>query len=614
MKKWFRNIFIVLFVSTLLTDVVFAQQSATKADSSKLYRDIETFSQKRKSTKFLYRLLFKPVEIPVQKITKAKTKKKVEIEKPYSAFEGKIIRAIYITTLDPFGRHATDTVVTGQNLLTEAGNRMHFRTLRLTIHNLLLFKKNQPFDSLLVKESERLIRSQKYVHEVAFRVVDAGKVSDSVDIYIRELDKWSFIPEGGISTENIRIVITEKNVLGTGHELKNDFRRNYIKSVNSYDVNYSIPNINNTYISSTLHYATDGYKNYSRSLSVDRPFFSPFAKWAAGMSLSSQYRRDSLKTADLVNVPYTLKYGTQDFWGGNAQRIFKGNTEIARVTHLITTARYLRIRFDAAPAPIYDSAQIYSNENFYLAGIGIATRKYFQDSYIFGYGITEDVPVGAAYGLTGGYQIKGSTGRLYTGARFSFGNYIKWGYMSTNLEYGTFWRSSLAEQTVITAGINYFTGLIEIANWKFRQFMKPQITLGIHRFPTEGITINNENGIRGFDASLPGTKKMMLTLQTQSYAPWHFLGFCFGPYIIYSMGLLGNSSTGFIRSHVYSQFGLGLLMKNEYLVLTNFQLSVSFYPIIPGAGENIFKLNSNTSTDFGFRDFSIGKPGAVAYQ
>jgi hypothetical protein len=613
MKKWFKNIFILFFVSVLLCGDVFAQQDA-KADSSKLYRDIETFSKKRKSTKFIYRLLFKPVEIPVNTIAKTKSKKKPEVQKPYSAFEGKIIRDIYIITLDPFGYSVKDTVVKSQNKLSHAGNKMHFRTLRITIRNLLLFKKNQPFDSLLVKESERLIRTQKYVHEVAFKIVDAGKNSDSVDIYIRELDKWSFIPAGAISTENIRIIITEKNVFGTGHEFKNDFLRNYIKSINSYDLNYSIPNINNTYISSALHYATDGYKNYSRSLSVDRSFFSPFAKWAAGMSLSSQFKRDSLKTAELVNVPYTLKYGTQDFWGGNAHRIFKGNTEIARVTHLITTARYLRIRFDDTPPSIYDSAQVYSNEDFYLAGIGISTRKYFQDSYVFSYGKTEDVPVGAVYGLTGGYQVKGNTGRLYTGARYSFGNYNPWGYMSTNFEYGTFWRASRTEQTVITAGINYFTTLIEIGNWKFRQFIKPQITLGVHRFPTEGITINNENGIRGFEASLPGTKKMVLTLQTQSYAPWHFLGFRFGPYIIYSMGMLGNSMSGFNGSHVYSQFGVGLLMKNEYLVLSNFQLSVSFYPVIPGAGENIFKMNSNTTTDFGFRDFSIGKPEAVIYQ
>jgi hypothetical protein len=59
---------------------------------------------------------------------------------------------------------------------------------------------------------------------------------------------------------------------------------------------------------------------------------------------------------------------------------------------------------------------------------------------------------------------------------------------------------------------------------------------------------------------------------------------------------------------------LGVLIKNEYLVFNYFQISVAFYPIIPGDGENIFKINSNTTTDIGFRDFIIGKPGTAAYQ
>ena len=80
--------------------------------------------------------------------------------------------------------------------------------------NLLLIHKNEPFNSLLVKESERLIRNQKYVHEVSFYIVAGGIKSDSVDIYIRELDKWSIIPEGSISAPNIRVGISDKNFLG----------------------------------------------------------------------------------------------------------------------------------------------------------------------------------------------------------------------------------------------------------------------------------------------------------------------------------------------------------------------------------------------------------------
>ena len=64
----------------------------------------------------------------------------------------------------------------------------------LAIRNLLLIRKNEPFNSFFVKESERLIRSQQYVHDVSFYVVSAGAKSDSVDIFIRELDIWSISP------------------------------------------------------------------------------------------------------------------------------------------------------------------------------------------------------------------------------------------------------------------------------------------------------------------------------------------------------------------------------------------------------------------------------------
>jgi hypothetical protein len=41
----------------------------------------------------------------------------------------------------------------------------------------------------------------------------------------------------------------------------------------------------------------------------------------------------------------------------------------------------------------------------------------------------------------------------------------------------TFFRASRAEQGVFVAGLNYFTDLFEIGNWKFRQFIKPEFTL-----------------------------------------------------------------------------------------------------------------------------------------
>ncbi len=607
--------FTLVFAIISISDLASAQQDSVKKDSTQLYNNIESYSKRSRLNGFIYRLIFKPVT-PESKaqVVRRKSYKKL-IQKPYSTFEGKIIRNIDVVTLDPFGYSATDTIVRKQNFLNKSGNRIHIKTQGITIRNLLLFHRNQPFNSLLVKESERLIRNQKFVHEVSFSVVPAGGKSDSVDIFIRELDNWSIIPEGSLSASAINVGLADKNFLGTGHEFQNAFSRSFTRDINSFNTNYFVPNFRNSYISAKLHLGIDGYGNFSRGVNVDRPFFSPLAKWAAGLSFASQTKKDSLMDINSVYVPVNLKFRTQDYWAGKALQLFKGNTEDALVTNLILAARYLHIRYLEKPSALLDPYYNFSNENFYLATVGISTRRYVQDKYIFKYGVIEDVPVGSVYSLTGGYQIKNNSGRLYLGMRVYFGNYNQWGFLSTNLEYGTFFKASHIEQGVLTAGVNYFTGLFEIGKWKFRQFVKPQITIGINRFSSDSLTLNDSYGLEGFNSpALSGTNRFLLTLQTQSYAPWNIFGFRLGPYLSYSLGMLSDAITGFGDSKVYSQIGLGVLIKNENLVFNTFQISVSFYPLIPGRGQNVFKMNSFRTTDFGFRDFEIEKPGGMIYQ
>ena len=129
------------------------------------------------------------------------------------------------------------------------------------------------------------------------------------------------------------------------------------------------------------------------------------------------------------------------------------------------------------------------------------------------------------------------------------------------------------------------------------------------------MTLNDNYGLDGFNSpALSGTNRLLFTLQTQSYSPWNIFGFRLGPYLTYSLGMLSDESTGFKKSKVYSQIGLGVLIKNENLVFNTFQISISFYPLIPGTGQNVFKMNSFKTTDFGFRDFEIEKPAGMIYQ
>jgi hypothetical protein len=167
----------------------------------------------------MYRLFYKPVAPGVRTGPGRKL-----VQKPYSSFEGKIIRNIKITTLDPFGYSIGDTIVASQGLLSTTGNRLHIKTRQSVIRNLLLIHENQIFDSLLVKESERLVRTGKHITDVSFFVEETSDNSDSVDIFIRELDKWSIIPGGTFNAGRIAISLRDDNFLGLGHEFQNELR------------------------------------------------------------------------------------------------------------------------------------------------------------------------------------------------------------------------------------------------------------------------------------------------------------------------------------------------------------------------------------------------------
>ncbi len=592
-----------------------AQSTSNDGDSSKLYENIESYSRRNKLAKFVYRMIFRPVKSvePLKKVKKRIAKK--IIQKPNSAFEGKIIRNIHIETLDPFGYSISDTITRDQNFFLKGANKTHIKTQRTTIRNLLLIHKNQVFDSLLVKESERLVRRQSYVRDLVVYTLPASKNSDSVDVYIRELDKWSIIPKIGASPTRVVVKLVERNFMGWGHESQNNYTWYHRNGDGAFYTDYYVPNIRNTYISTTLHYGTDEFRNSIRSLAIDRPFFSPYTKWAAGAIFTQLLRRDSILTFDSTYIPQRFLSNTQDYWVGNSMQIFKGNSETKRSTNFISALHFIRTKYIEKPDAVYDSTQSYSPGNFYLASIGISTRKYVQDKFIFNFGITEDVPVGKVYAITAGYLEKNNTGRSYLSGRISFGNFHSWGYLSSNYEYSTYLRALKAEQGMFRFSIIYFTKLLEIGRWRFREFAKPQITFGINRNPGENLNLNDGPAIDGFNSSnLFGVNRILLKLQTQSYAPWNITGFRFGPYFIYSVGMLSSDETGFTRSKVYSQIGIGCLIKNDNLVFNTFQISLSFYPSIPGYKQGAFKVNSFKTSDFGFRDFEIGKPSTIAYE
>ncbi len=577
-----------------------------KKDTTEIYTKIRNYSKKNKFTQTVHKLFFRS--------SKPKKKEVEIIEKDTFNYDGKIIRHINVVTLDPFGHSITDTTVTPRNWGERTGNKLHLKTKKIAIYNLLLFKRNVPYNTYKVQETERLIRAQKYVTAVRITKELAGKDSDSVDVTIRVLDSWSTIPKFSISSNQVSVGFKEKDFFGSGQQLEYRFSNRFDDGQNANEVTYTVPNIKNTYISTTLNYKMDLDNNYTKSIDIERAFYSPLTKWAGGVFVGQNFRKDTLQAPDLTYAYQPFKNNFQDLWAGKATKVF--NDENSGITNLIVTGRFLNVNFSESPSDLYDPLHFYSDEKLILSGIGLNTRKFIKDSYIFRNGQTEDVPIGRIYGITLGYQYKNTIWRPYIGGQFSFGNYYRIGFLSLNFEAGTFFHQSKTYQTAFTIEANYFTKLYSIGSWKIRQFANPKWVIGVNRENIIGdeLNINEDNGLQGFNSALYGTNKMVLSLQTQTYAPHSVLGFRLNPFFNYSVAVLGSPNNSMANNKAYSKFTIGVIVSNDYLVFSSFQLSLSYYPSIPNQGDNVFKTNTFETTDFGLQSFELAKPRTVNYK
>ena len=611
MKSKCLYFFLLLF---LVSMTCIAQEKKSSKDSIKIYKKIENYSQKSKFNKFVYRLLFKSERSAIG--NQKNVRKRFLIKKTFDRNEGKIIREIRIETLDPFG-YAVDNYKDVPNKgFDKIGNSLHLKTKNWTIRNLLLFKKNQLLDSLIAKESERLIRKQRYVRSVIIHPVEIPNSKDSVDVSVRVLDSWSLIPTGAVSDSKGNFEITERNFFGLGHDIQNNFTRRFGDEKKAYDFRYTINNIKNTYIKTTLAYENDLNNNTTRSARIERQFFSPLTRFAGGAYFGNRFYVDSLPDAIGVFENQNFKLQTQQYWLGHSFKIFGGKSEDSRTTNLVTTFGYKNVAYFKKPTLQYDLSQFFASEKLYLASIGINTQKFAEDKYLFNFGIIEDVPYGQVYEITGGFQDKNNNRRTYFSGRFAYGDYFSFGYLGTNIEWGSFINGGDSEQTTLRIEANYFTNLLSIGSWRIRQFIKPTLVIGNNREPIikDRVTISEGNGISGFDNPLiNGTKKLFISFQTQSYLPGNWHGFHFSPFFNMTLGLLGDETNIIFNDKLYSIFSFGALINNDYLVFNSFQISFSFYPSIPFQGTNIFKTNTFKNNDLSFPDFQIGEPTVVPY-
>ncbi len=200
-------------------------------------------------------------------------------------------------------------------LLFRWANALHIQTRAVVIERALLFKSGEPLSVRLLEETERLLRTNRYLYDVQFR---ATAYRDGiVDIEVMTRDTWTLDPgasagrAGGANSSGVHL--KEYNLLGTGVAV--GLGRSKTVDRTSDEFTFSSDRIFGSWASLALSHASnsDGRRDAASVLS---PFYALDTRWAAGATASKDDRIDSIYSAGKIASQYRHRVHQGEVFGG----------------------------------------------------------------------------------------------------------------------------------------------------------------------------------------------------------------------------------------------------------------------------------------------------------
>lgn len=200
-------------------------------------------------------------------------------------------------------------------LLFRAANRLHLTTRERVVRQQLLFHTGEPYSGRLLQESERILRSARYLYDASVRPV--AYHDGKVDVAVITRDVWTLNPgvsfgrKGGTNTYGVEL--EELNILGTGTSLSLS-RKSGIER-DSTLVEYKDPHVAGTWTVLRARYSNNSDGSL-RNLDVDHPFYALDTRWAAGASGLDDQRIDSLyDLGKVVDQFRERERSAEAYWG-----------------------------------------------------------------------------------------------------------------------------------------------------------------------------------------------------------------------------------------------------------------------------------------------------------
>ncbi len=550
-------------------------------------------------------------------------------ENSFGVYGGKHIRYIYYNQLKVFGTTIEDTTVVASKLIRFA-NKLHYNTRTWMIRQSLFFREGDTVNAYKLVDNERYLRRLPFIQDARIYVINSYTDNDSIDIVVLTKDVFEY--GGAISSLNntkAAATLFNSNLFGAGQRVAVGFSWDNMyhpqwrtgMSYTKYNVGGSFADVSVGYsmLNDRIDTDTGQYEN-STYLSINRPLYSTWASFTGGLTLSANKSVNIFGLPDSVYRDY--RYNLVDLWGGyNFTNQYKKTGYNSLSPNIGIELRSFNMDFTKKPTQdTLKNDPNYNSHNFILSQLVFYHQDFFKTNYFFGFGRTEDIPMGYTYSASLGFDEWVGLKRTYTAIQGQKYWLPGKNLISTQIGLGGYWYNGHSQDAVLHIQADYYSNLFRLNGPKLREFLHADYLINFNPVLYKTININRENGIYGYRFTLFNNfKRMNVSAQTNYYSPLSVYGFKFNFYLQLQASLLSSYNQSLFSSPFYSGFTVGCQIRNENLSFNTIQISASYQPIVDRTynsyyGPKSLFINITSVTAFNFPIFALNQPTLIQYR
>ncbi|AEV97613.1 hypothetical protein A4D02_35650 [Niastella koreensis] len=540
-------------------------------------------------------------------------------ELPFLPHQGKGIRHILIKEFG-FDKTLTDTAKEISYFGKDFVKHLHRITKEKIIRNNLFIKERTALNANVVADNERYLRSLDYIHDARIFVDTIANEPDSIDLIVVTKDFLSIAFQlNQVTKDRFKAIIGDVNIMGTAQRVQ--FTTVLEKNRDpdfGYEILYIKNSIANTFINATIGYSTINSDLYNGTtdehtwhVAIERPLVSQYLHVAGAVKFAhSQTYNNYVKPDSLFYYYHFDKY---DAWIGYNLGIRKFLFLKSMLNRQFISIRYFRNRFNPGPYQVNNEFNFrFNDQEAVLAQFTFFRQNFYKTNYVFGFGITEDVPYGYNIALTTGWYKQLHMERLYYGIDANRYVVTDRGYVRQYfLRAGSFLNGGKIQDATILTGASIFSRVFSFRNLKMRQYLRFSYTKQFNRIGLDPLGINNVFGLQYISSdSASGHQRSNVHTETIFFLKYKALGFKFAPFASADIAFFTPENKNYSNSGFYFGLGGGMRIRNENILFGTIELRFMYFPR-KSSQHNAFKLTLDTNLHFRYNNSYVKEPDII---